>query len=125
MVQEDLTQKKYMELHAVLLKLLSQKKHNIFIQLIRNLAQLIEDILAIDIYNEDFNFNNVMVNGNHELALIDFERFFKCRNKKEKSKYTNQTVSTCMKMLKKITDDESLLNAAFETLSILQRQEKH
>lgn len=106
MLQENLKDKGFEDLEDVLIRLIAQKNYNAVFALMEKVAQVLETIFSIGVYNEDPGFKNFMVNERLELALIDFERFFSGVNARDAVVYKDQILESCIKNFKKMTYDD-------------------
>ena len=114
MLQEDLSLKNYKDSEDLLKQLITQKEYKTVFLLTEKIAQILEDLFNMDIYNEDAQLKNFLVNDRFEFALIDFERFFEYKDDQKKLDYRNQVLSCFMKNYKKMTSDDPNFSSGLE-----------
>ena len=116
MLQEDLSLKNYEDSEDLLKRLIAQKEYKTIFLFMEKVAQILQDLFNIGIYNEDAQLKNFLVNDRFEFALIDFERFFECKDDQKKSDYRDQVISCLVKNYKKITSGDSNFSSGLEPL---------
>ena len=75
MIQEDLSTRGYNSFDLILEKLVEDRAYEAASKLVSKIAENLEQLFDLNLFNLDFNLGSYMFDENDDLAMIDFENY--------------------------------------------------